>query len=151
MIKKCSLIISIFIASSAVLTRATAENIYKCGDAYSQSPCPGGKLLNIDDSRDPQQKLQQDAATQRDAELAKEMERSRLANEAALRATEAKNHVAHKPKSAASEPTVVIIKPKRPRHQVTKPKDFTALVPGTAHQPTKKRSVKKPELDRQPG
>jgi hypothetical protein len=150
MISKRQLIISIFIAASTVTTGARAENIYKCGSTYSQSPCSNGELLNVDDSRDPQQKLQQDAITQRDAKLGKEMEKTRLSNEAALRAAEVKTPVVHTSKPPVSEPEIVIIKPKRPWHKATKPKVFTALVPGTARQPAKKRSVKKPVLDRQP-
>jgi hypothetical protein len=151
MISKRQLINSIFIAATAVVTGAQAENIYKCGNTYSQSPCSGGKLMSVDDSRDPQQKLQQDAATQRDVELAKEMEKTRLANEKALRAAETKptpGVKAHPPKSAASKEAIMVIKPKRLKQKYNKPNTFTALVPGSGHKSTKKHSVKNTDLDK---
>jgi hypothetical protein len=151
MISKRQLIISIFIASNAVMTGAQAENIYKCGNTYSQSPCSGGKLMSVDDARDPQQKVQQDAATQRDATLAKEMEKTRLANEKALRTAETKHTPgvkAHPPKSAASKEAIMVIKPKRLKQKYDKPNTFTALVPGSGHKSTKKHSVKNTDLDK---
>jgi hypothetical protein len=153
MISKRQLVISIFIAANAVMTGVQAENIYKCGNTYSQSPCSGGKLMSVDDSRDPQQKLQQDAATQRDAELAKEMEKTRLANEKALRAAETKRTPGEKarpPKSAASKEAIMVIQPKRLKQKYDKPNTFTALVPGSGHKSTKKHSVKNTDLDKQP-
>jgi hypothetical protein len=151
MISKRQLINSIFIAVTAVVTGAQAENIYKCGTTYSQSPCLGGKLMSVDDSRDPQQKLQQDAATQRDAALAKEMGKTRLANEKALRAAETKptpGVKAHPPKSAASKEAIMVITPKRLKQKYDKPNTFTALVPGTGHKSTKKHSIKNTDLDK---
>ena len=153
MISKRQLIISIFIAATAVMTGAQAENVYKCGNTYSQSRCSNGKLLSVDDSRDPQQKLQQDAATQRDAELAKEMEETRLANEKALRAAATKRTPgvkAHPPKPAASKEAMMVIQPKRLKQKYDKPNTFTALVPGSGHKSTKKHSVKNTDLDQQP-
>ncbi|HEY8907041.1 MAG TPA: hypothetical protein VIM63_13480 [Rhodoferax sp.] len=153
MISKSRLIISIFIAANAAVTAAQAENVYKCGSTYSQSPCSGGKLISVDDSRDPRQKLQKDAATQRDAELAKEMEKTRLANEKAWRATETKRTPgvkAHPPKPAASKEAMMVIKPKRLKQKYDKPNTFTALVPGSGHKSTKKHSVKNTDLDKQP-
>ena len=153
MISKHQLNISIFIAVNAVMTGAQAENIYKCGNTYSQSPCSGGKLMSVDDSRDPQQKLQQDAATQRDAELAKDMEKTRLANEKALRTAETKRAPgvkAHPPKSAASKEAIMVIHPKPLKQKYDTPNTFTALVPGSGHKSTKKHSVKNTDLDKQP-
>src|SRR5450830_362608 len=109
--------------------------------------------MSVDDSRDPQQKLQQDAATHRDAELAKEMEKTRLANEKALRAAETKRNPAvkaHPPKSAASKEAMMVIHPKPLKQKYDKPTAFTALVPGSGHKSTKKHSVKNAALDKQP-
>lgn len=153
MSSKCLLIIAIFIATNAVMTGAQAENIYKCGNTYSQSPCADGKLLNIDDSRDPQQRIQRDAATQREAELAKDMTKTRLANEKSLRATQTKRSAlvkTHPPKPAVSKDAIVIIKPKPLKQKYDKPNAFIALVPGSDRKSTKKRSAKDSDLDKQP-
>jgi len=109
-------------------------------------------VVNVDDSRDPQQKKRKDEITQRDAELAREMEKDRLANEKALRATDAKPPVV----ARKSTKVVVIkekpklIKPKRLKHPSTKHKDFIAEVPGSEQQPAKKKRTKKTEAQAQP-
>lgn len=143
---------SIFIATSALNTWAKAENIYKCGSSYSQSPCPGGKQVNVDDSRDPQQKKRKDEITQRDAELARDMEKDRLATEKTLRAAEAKRPFAAKTPVQVvvvrEEP--VLIKPKRFKHKTAKQLGFVAEVPNTRHESTKKKRSKKAEVPAQP-
>ncbi|MDP1655746.1 MAG: hypothetical protein Q8K91_12670 [Hylemonella sp.] len=72
-----------FIATGAVFTSAQAQNIYRCGDSYSQSPCPGGVAIDAGDSRTKGQKAQADAATQRDRQTANTLEKERLKQEAA--------------------------------------------------------------------
>lgn len=152
MISKRCLFASIFIAVSAFTNWATAENVYKCGTTYSQSPCPGGKPVNVDDSRDPQQKKLKDDITQRDAELARDMEKGRLANEKALRDAEAK-----RPLTVTTPTEVVVvrkepilIKPKRFKHRTAKQLGFVAEVPGSRRPTTKKKSTKKTEVQTQP-
>lgn len=72
------------IATGAVLTSAQAQNVYRCGDSYSQSPCPGGVAIDAGDSRTKGQKAQADAATQRDRQTASALEKERLKQEAAV-------------------------------------------------------------------
>lgn len=152
MISRRWLFASFFIANSALTTWATAENIYKCGTTYSQSPCPGGKQVNVDDSRDPQQKKLKDEITQRDAELAREMEKDRLANEKALRDAEA-----NRPLTTPTPTEVVVvrkepilIKPKRFKHKTVKQLGFVAEVPDSRRPTTKKKSSKKTVTQTQP-
>lgn len=134
------LVTSLLIAASALTTVATAENVYKCGNTYSQSPCPGAKLLNIDDSRDPQQKKRKDELTRRDAELANDMEQTRLANEAALAAQRTppaqSTGKSRRVKPVATEPTLVVAR-KPQLNRPHKPKAFTAAVPDTVDKPVK--------------
>ena len=61
---------------------AGAQAIYRCGDSYSQKPCPGGKLVETDDARSSGQKAQTDQAVRRDAKAADELEKARLKEEA---------------------------------------------------------------------
>jgi len=75
-------LIAIFIiAASALSTGARAQKVYKCGNAYSQTPCPGGDLIDPTDQRTSAQKNQTDLAIGRDARLADAMEKARLAQE----------------------------------------------------------------------
>jgi len=140
MIFKCCWVMSVLIAASTLSTLATAENVYKCGNTYSQSPCPGAKLLNIDDSRDPQQKKLKDEVTRRDAELANDMEKARLANEAALAAQRTppapSDDKPQRVKVVTAEPTLVYAR--KPRlNRPHKPKAFVAAVPDTVNKPVK--------------
>ena len=51
----------IFIAISLHWTGASGQTVYKCGNGYSQAPCPGGTPVQASDSRTPQDKAQADA------------------------------------------------------------------------------------------
>lgn len=61
---------------------AAGQTVWRCGDTYSQKPCPGGKAVQAEDSRDPGQRAQTSSAARRDAKLADEMEKARLKEEA---------------------------------------------------------------------
>ena len=71
----------IFIAISLHWTGASGQTVYKCGDGYSQAPCPGGTPVQASDSRTPQDKAQADANTARTAKAAQQLEKDRLAQE----------------------------------------------------------------------
>jgi len=140
------LVALLLIAVSPYTTWARAEKVYKCGSTYSQTPCPGSTLLEVDDTRDPAEKKRMDAQTRRDADLARDMAQSRLANEATLaaeRAQDAENAAKsqqerQQTKEAAAGPVLVVAR--KPRlYKPHKPKDFTAVVPGTVTKPKKPR------------
>jgi hypothetical protein len=76
-----TLIAMFIIATCALSTGARAQKVYKCGNAYSQTPCPGGDLIDPADPRTSDQKNQTDLAIGRDARLADAMEKARLAQE----------------------------------------------------------------------
>ena len=61
---------------------AFAQKVYRCGSNYSQTPCPAGTAIEVDDARSADQKKQTDAAAKRDARLADDMEKARLKQEA---------------------------------------------------------------------
>lgn len=58
-----------------------AQTVYRCGNAYSQVPCPGASTIAADDRRTPEQKAQTDAAAAQASRQADRMERERLARE----------------------------------------------------------------------
>jgi len=72
-----------FIAAAAFLAApAMAQTVYRCGDTYVQKPCPGGKAIDVDDSRSPGQRSDTLDATKRTAQAADAMQKERLAEEA---------------------------------------------------------------------
>jgi len=114
---------------------AAAQPIYRCGDSYSQQPCPGGKVVEVDDSRSASQKAQTDQAVRRDAKAAETLEKARLKDEAT--------------------PAQVLLPPAKPQDAplksvamptLKKPDQFTAVAPkkpGEVDKKKKKKAKKK--------
>ncbi|MBP9059826.1 MAG: DUF4124 domain-containing protein [Rhodoferax sp.] len=132
----------ILIAACALSTGATAQKTYKCGNSYSQLPCPDGEVIDTADPRTPEQKSQADAATRRDALAADALEKSRLEQEKrALAARPPPPPPAAPSANEISPPQIIYIRKKKPsRHG---PKDFTALVPDERKRPAKKPHSRK--------
>ena len=65
---------------------AWAQTVYRCGNSYSQTPCPNAVALDVADPRTPAQRDEAAAAAARDAQTANALESSRLAEEARLEA-----------------------------------------------------------------
>jgi hypothetical protein len=115
---------------------AAAQGVYRCGDSYSQKPCPGGALVQTDDARSESQRSQTREAAQRDGKVADAMEKARLKEEA----KPAQAYVA----PAMGEPAFeerkpdAVVKPKKPQY-------FTAAAPRKADEaaPKKKGKAKK--------
>ena len=123
-------IATLLIAPCVHWTPATAQNIYKCADGYSQQPCVNGSALQAGDDRSAAQKAQADAATRRDARTADAMEKDRLKQEA-------KAAPAFIAPAKAAEPPARDAKPK-------KPEVFKASVPAQpGDKAQKKKSAKK--------
>ncbi|WP_300114679.1 hypothetical protein [Rhodoferax sp.] len=100
--------------------------------------------MNLNDAREPTQKLQMDDATRRDAKLADELEKTRLAQEKAARVRLPATQPATAPTPKQSANTVVSkITPKRIKPKHHKPDAFIALVPGSDKQPVKTKRAKK--------
>ena len=125
----------ILIATYAHGTRAAAQNVYKCGQSYSQQPCVGGAVVPTDDTRSAAQQAQAGAAAKRDAIAADAMEKARLKQEAQA----APAYIPPpRPDTQAEEKKLVMSKPK-------KPAVFTAVVPAKPGDkaPKKKKKPKK--------
>jgi hypothetical protein len=135
---------ALLISLCALSTGLQAQNIYKCGNSYSQTPCPGASTLNLNDARDVTQKRQSDAATRRDTGLAAALEKDRVTQEK-IATTQAPATVPGVTKAALNSHDGVVhkITPKRigPKHH--KPKAFIAEVPGSEKKPTGKKSGKR--------
>ena len=72
----------VLIAAGLLSTGVGAQTVYKCGNTYSQLPCPDATVINAD-QRTRAQKAQADQATARDARAATAMENARLQQEKA--------------------------------------------------------------------
>lgn len=82
-------------------TAANAQQVYKCGASYSQTPCPDGVVIDATDARTKEQKKQADLATERDERMAAAMEKARLQQEKERLQKEKANRVAPTPKVKA--------------------------------------------------
>jgi len=136
--------IAIFlIAAWAVPAGVSAQNtVYRCGNSYSQSPCAGGKVVEVEDGRSEAQGAQTRSAAERDARNAAVMEKDRLRQDAraapayigvpaAAAAVAAPVEPAKKAaKDRTKEPAKSRAKagPGKPH----KPEQFVAAVPGSA-------------------
>jgi len=72
----------ILLLACAAWPVAHAQPIYRCGDSYSQQPCPGAAQVVTTPAPSPADRAQAAAATRRDARLAQEMENDRTRREA---------------------------------------------------------------------
>lgn len=128
-------------------TGTSAQQVYRCGNSYSQSPCSGGLAVPSDDPRTEAQRAAAGQALRQDKLLAKEMEASRHRDEAlALARVKAEQgalarNTAHKKMDAkGSKPAKPGKKPASLRTvKVQEPGVFTATVGGAT---TKKKSRK---------
>ena len=72
---------------TALVSSATAQQVYRCGSSYSHIPCEGANSLPLqpqDAKAQEEARKANDAATRRDRRLAEELERNRLKEEAFL-------------------------------------------------------------------
>jgi len=132
----------LFVALYAVTTALSAQTVYRCGNTYSQTPCPAASALPVDDARTSAQKAQADEVIRREQNTAKTMEADRLVQERKNLALRHPIRVDAKHPSKPSEPVITTLTPKRHKARHTKPKDFVAEVPGTGPLPTHLKSVK---------
>ena len=95
----------IFIATNAIFARAGAEEVYRCGNTYSQKPCPDAVRVDVEDSRTPAQKAEADAKTQRETAQVQAIDKARQKEEAQQRAANAKLAAAEARKAAAKPHT----------------------------------------------
>lgn len=131
---------------------AAPQTVYRCGDSYSQVPCPNGTVVHADDPRDDSQRAQAQTALQRDKALAKDIEASRRKDEAqelALnKAALARAHAAHTAGGKKPEKTETREKaPKKaPGKRMAKVKEpeagvFTATAPGQTPKKKNRKSA----------
>jgi hypothetical protein len=111
--------------ATAAWAQAPAE-VYRCGNAYGSTPCPGGQVVAADDARSAAQRQQALAARQQDARLAQGLAADRQAREqaaagqAAARIGPSAAERAHADKLAAKKQQAA--PPSKKKKKVTKPR-----------------------------
>ena len=81
-----------YLIAPLLLTLATvapAQTVYRCGNSYSQQPCPGGNAIDTSDPRTPEQRKAAEDGARHERRTADSLEKDRLKEEAAaIRAAE---------------------------------------------------------------
>ena len=74
------LIVAALLAAAA-LSAAQAQTVYRCGNVYSQAPCPQAQAVDVSDPRSATQQAEARRVADDERRLAAEMRRDRLADE----------------------------------------------------------------------
>lgn len=71
---------------SLMTSLAGAQSVYRCGNSYSESPCPeGGGMIDVSDPRSAEQRAEARRVAADERRLAADLQRERLADEKAIR------------------------------------------------------------------
>ena len=98
--------LALWIAGPVVIAQTNSPAgpaAYRCGNSYSNAPCPGGKAVDTDDARSVAQQREAQEVKRRDAALADQMAAQRRARERE-RTAAAQPAVGIGPPAAASAP-----------------------------------------------
>ena len=136
----------------ACASQGQAQPVYRCGQTYSQTPCPGAVSVDTNDARSKTQKQESQKATQRDKHLAQELEESRKKEDALALAgstpaegkdKQSKAAKSKKSKSGKASSDEAIEAKAKPRNKKN-PEFFTAATPPTANKAKKKTAPAAP-------
>lgn len=146
---RCALLLVVSVLSPMTVAWAQTT-VYRCGNSYSQTPCPEGKAVSVDDRRSAAQQQLAQSSAERQAKQAEGLEKDRIKQEReqAKNLAKAQNNNAGKGKQEAKSapaPKPTVLTPKRMQPPGHKPDQFVAKVPGTGH-PAKS---KKPDASEQ--
>ena len=75
-------IASLFLAL-ALATPTQAQTVYRCGNSYSQQPCPGGSAIDANDSRTAEQRRAHEESVRKEQRAGDMLEKNRMKEEAA--------------------------------------------------------------------
>ena len=111
----------------------SAAPVYRCGGGtYSQTPCPGGRVVDATDPRSAAQRAEARRVAAAEKRRAREMERERIAQE--KRSAKEPAIASLGPQDAASAPDKTASQPARKNKRKAAPdgEDFKAVVPKAA-------------------
>lgn len=126
--KHAFVLVALVSLSTIALSAEPGKTAYRCGNSYSQVPCPGGKAIDTADARSKDQKAQADATNTRTQRMADAMEKSRRQREAEQRKAALKEIDKSAAKTVAKDPKAVppVANPKK---KPKNPEHFTAKAP----------------------
>ena len=78
-------IVAALLAAAALSAAHAQDAVYRCGNTYSQAPCPDAKQVEVGDARSAAQRSQAHRVADDERRLAADMRRERLADECANR------------------------------------------------------------------
>ena len=111
----------------ATLGGVHAQPVYRCGNVYSQTPCPQGRIVEATDPRTAAQRADARRVADDERRLAAEMRRDRLADQAALKPAAASSLSGPPPAPAKSASGVERGHSKKKRHSA-KPAPTTDVI-----------------------
>ena len=122
---------------------AQAQAIYRCGSngtEYSQTPCPGGKVLESSDSRSAAQRVEAVRVAAQDRRQAAELERARREQQASTPAAKAGSLGGRPvpPEASASATERGTLRKKSKKSKLAKGADTVFVEPGSAKQRKRK-------------
>ena len=138
--------VAALLLACAAFSAVAVGPIYRCGPdgrQYSQTPCPGGKLVEASDPRSAAQRTEAKRVAALERKQASDMERERRAQQAAEKPAQATG-INAKPTEEANPAASAASKPgrKKKHHKAhgDDEKDFIAVAPGS-HKKAKKTSA----------
>ncbi|MDD3936820.1 hypothetical protein [Rhodoferax sp.] len=140
--QKIHIRVALMLAGATLVLGVQAQTIYRCGNFYSQVPCPGAAPLQLNDPRQPEQKQQTDAASEQTARLAQTMAQTRTAEEKRLLASQQPITATTPEKPEPGTPDPAILTPKRLQPKHKKPAAFIAEVPGSEKRGGQKKKLR---------
>ena len=66
---------------TTAVVQASAQTVYRCGNAYSQQPCPNARVVDVSDSRSNAQKARAKQVTEQTEKAAQQLAQTRLKQE----------------------------------------------------------------------
>lgn len=109
--------------------QAQAPAVYRCGNVYSQAPCPQAIAVDAVDSRTPEQRAEAQRLSAGELRRAADMRRERLAEQAALKPTAAASLSPAPPAPSASTAERKAPKRRHAAHKKNVDATFTARAP----------------------
>jgi K+-sensing histidine kinase KdpD len=91
-------------AALCVWHAASAQQVYRCGNSYSQKPCAGAIAVNTDDPRTDSQRSEAKQALASDKALAKDLDATRRKEDALALAQLKAAQASHGKKPVAAKP-----------------------------------------------
>ena len=124
-------LITTTLLSTLLAAGANAQAVYRCGSAYSQTPCPQARIVEVGDPRSAAQQADARRVADDERRLAADMRRDRLAEQGASRPAGAASLSGPVPTKPASAVEPHHHKKKRASVKPTGSTDFVAIDPGS--------------------